>query len=263
MKDLIPEIVKIVKKRQETKDIASLWVEGGKLLSSEPGQFIMVSLFGLEEAPLSIAGREGDLIILTVKDAGSLTNELLSLAPGSEIGIRGPYGRGFPLDQVKGKPLILIAGGIGLPPIWSVLESLPTPIKETYLLYGAKREEEIIYKEELAAKKDVKILQTVDSPSKGWKGHVGFVHNLLDLLKDDTFKNALVFACGPEVMYRPLLEALKAKGLPDTRTYLSFERQMRCGIGRCGHCYQGRKLVCTDGPVFRGDEAKQVGFLDN
>ena len=97
--------------------------------------------------------------------------------------------------------------------------------------------------------------------TNGWKGHVGFVHNLLDLLKGDTFKKALVFACGPEVMYRPLLEALEAKGLPNTRTYLSFERQMRCGIGKCGHCYQGHKFVCTHGPVFRGDEAIREGFL--
>ncbi len=261
MKELIPEIGRIVKKRQETRDVVSLWVDTDKKISFEPGQFLMVSLFGLEEAPISIAVKDGDSIILTVKGVGRLTNKLLSLPSNSEIGIRGPYGRGFPMDGINGNPIVLVAGGIGLPPIWSVIESLPTTANNVHLLYGIKTEDDIIYKERLNNLKGINTYLTVDRPTNGWRGHVGFVHQLLDLIDNSILKKALVFTCGPEVMYRPLLTTLEKKGVSSTQTYLSFERQMRCGIGKCWHCYQGTKLVCLHGPIFRGDEALREGFI--
>ncbi len=261
MEELIPHIGKITKKKQETKDIITIWVTLDKDISFEPGQFVMVSIFGFEEAPISIAGREEKSLILTVKGVGKLTNELLTLPSGSEIGIRGPYGRGFPVTEIGNQPLILVAGGIGLPPVWSVIESIPETGADTYLLYGAKSEEDMIYKENMNNQKGVKIYQSLDSPANGWKGHIGFVHQLLDLIEDSIIKKSMLFVCGPEVMYTPLLAALENKGVTLSKIYLSFERQMRCGVGKCWHCYQGSKLVCLDGPVFRGDEALKEGFI--
>jgi NAD(P)H-flavin reductase len=259
MKELIPEIVKVVKKRQETEDVTSLWVEANGFLPHEPGQFVMVSVFGLEEAPFSIAGSVKGTLMLTVRAVGGLTRALSALAPGDEVGLRGPFGRGFPVVEARGRPLVLIAGGIGLPPIRSVLETLATPVKDTYLLYGVKSPKDIIYSEilneETWAEKGVKVLTTVDIPESGWKGHAGPVHGLLDLLDGEMLKGAFAFACGPEAMYGPLLEALKAKGVAGKNIYLSLERQMRCGTGKCWHCYWAGKLVCTDGPVFRALEA--------
>ena len=263
MKALIPETAIIVRKRQETQDVVTFWVKGDCVSDFLPGQFVMVSLPGFEEAPVSIAGSENSDITVTVKGVGRLTNELCSLPVGSEIGIRGPYGNGFPIDEASDRPLILVAGGIGLPPLWSVTGAdkiKRTPDKVT-LLYGTKRESDIIYGEELKSLKGTRVLQAVERPAKEWKGHTGYVHQLLQRVESEILREATVFACGPEVMYGPLTGKLEESGVGDNRIYLSFERQMRCGVGKCLHCYQGGKLVCVHGPVFRADEAKREGFL--
>jgi sulfhydrogenase subunit gamma (sulfur reductase) len=230
----------------------------------KPGQFIQVSLLGIGEAPISIAscpGRKG-FLELTIRAAGKLTSAIHKLRPGDKIHIRGPYGNSFPLEEVAGKDLYFIAGGIGLPPLRGLIKSVlygRGNFGKIKILYGAKTPNELCFKEELKTWRQVEnteIYLTVDEPDQSWQGDVGVVTKLWDKA-DMTTSNGVAYVCGPPVMIKFVVLNLLKSGFKDENIYITLERYMKCGIGKCGHCNIGDKFVCTDGPVFSYAQLKE------
>lgn len=230
----------------------------------KPGQFVQLSLLGIGEAPISITSspcRRG-FLEFTIRAIGGLTRAMHQLKPGDKIYIRGPYGNSFPFEEVKGKDLYFIAGGIGLPPLRSLINSVFANRKDfgkVKVLYGAKTPDEICFKEELRVWQDIsntKVLLTVDKPDKTWKRNVGAVTTLWDKIDID-LSSGVAYVCGPLIMIRFVIERLINSGFKEEDIYVTLERYMKCGIGKCGHCNIGEKFVCTDGPVFTYSQIKE------
>lgn len=238
---------------KEAPDTKTFWLEGP--LDFKPGQFLEISCFGIGEAPVSIASApQEDFLKITFRRVGSVTTGLFNLGENSSLGIRGPFGNGFPLDQWEERDLIFIAGGIGAAPLRSLLKFIlfqkKISFRRIFFLYGARSPQELFYKEELAYwGKSLRVLLTVDKPDARWKGRIGVVTHLLDEIKFAPDKTR-AFLCGPALMLRLAAAKLLASGVPAVDIFLSLERQMQCGIGKCGHCYISDKFVCRDGPVF-------------
>lgn len=233
----------------------------GKPLGHRPGQFVQLSIPGFEEAPLSVASAPGDapLFELGVRRVGRLTAKLHSLSVGDRVGIRGPFGQGFPLEELEGNDLLLIAGGCGLAPLRSLIRLIldrPDRFGRATLLYGAKNQREILFRDEFAdwERGGFSCSRTVDhQPEGGCRDlRVGFVTELIREVPFDPARTDAVVV-GPPVMYPPAVAVLKGRGIPSCRIHLSLERQMRCGVGKCGHCAIDHLFCCTDGPVFRLD----------
>ncbi len=221
-----------------------------------PGQFFMVSLWGAGEVPISVAslgGGDGPLE-LCIRRAGLVTGALHGLEAGDTVWLRGPYGNGFPLDLSRGRDVVVVAGGIGMAPLRPLilwfLEN-PGAAGRVTLLYGAKRPEEIVFREEMDGWKErgVDVLLTVDTPAKGWEGRTGLVTALWQDVRSDLQK-AVAYICGPDVMIRAAMGELFLLGMPEERIITTLEAHMKCGVGKCGHCYAGPRYICTDGPVF-------------
>lgn len=234
--------------------------------SYEPGQFMMVSIPGFGEAPISISStptRPGTLH-LSVRKAGSLTNAMHQLQPGDYLGLRGPYGRPFPLD-IMGKDLLFVAGGIGLAPLRSVINyclDQSGSHGKKIILYGSRLPSDIAFKHDIAAwqqRPGVTCLLTVDQTESGWTGSVGLVTSLLQTLDLDCEKS-VALVCGPPVMIPFVLQQLKKKGFADENIWTTMERYMKCGVGICGHCHMDDKLVCLHGPVFNKTELNDLGI---
>jgi NAD(P)H-flavin reductase len=190
----------------------------------------------------------------TVKAVGRLTRWLQGLRPGDVLFLRGPYGRPWPLEEARGRHLLLLSGGMGLAPLRPVVGlflSGRLGARRLSLLHGARRPRDIIFKEELSAwqGQGLEVLLTVDVPEEGWPGRVGLVTELLGELELEPHRT-VAFICGPEIMMRFVLRELLIKGLSPRRLHVSLERRMRCGLGLCGHCQHGVWFVCRDGPVF-------------
>ena len=222
----------------------------------KPGQFVQVSVLGAGEVPISVCSSptEDDYFELCVRKIGLVTGAMHSLKEGEEFGIRGPYGNGFSMEQVKGQDLLFVAGGIGLAPLRSVIKYV-LDNRDDYgrvtILYGARTKEDIVFVEEMHqwGKEDsIKVLMTIDRPQEGWDGHVGVVTTLLREVRQPTKYKALV--CGPAIMIHFAIKELLDLGLKEKDIITTLERHMKCGVGKCGHCYIGGKYVCTDGPVF-------------
>ncbi|MFV1950764.1 MAG: FAD/NAD(P)-binding protein [Nitrospinota bacterium] len=237
----------------------------GDSLRFSPGQFVMVSILGIGEAPISISSsptNEGQFEIC-VRKIGSVTSYLHDLEVGATLGIRGPYGNGFPVEEVHGKNLVFVAGGLGIIPLRSFIKySLEKReiFGDISILYGAKSPEEILFADELkewSNREDVSLQLTVDTPDETWKGHIGVITRLIYSagIKPD---NTYAFIVGPPVMFKYVIIELNAEGITDDRMYLSLERRMKCGIGKCGHCQTNNKYVCMDGPVFRYSQMKNL-----
>lgn len=236
----------------------------------EPGQFLMVSIPHCGEAPISISSAQratpGE-IHLSVRRAGKLTSAMHSLAEGAIVALRGPYGRFFPMDDLAGRNLLFVGGGIGLAPLRSVIESCLVE-RERYntitLLYGSRTPSDIAFREDLARwekEAGVTCLLTVDTPEPGWSGAVGVVPRLLDQIPlDPATSKALV--CGPPLMIKFTLAALSAKGFADQDIVTTLERHMKCGVGLCRHCHLDSKLVCVDGPVFTKAELNTLHVME-
>ncbi len=231
----------------------------------QPGQFMMVSVPHHGEAPISVSStptRPGN-IHLSVRVAGRLTRALHDMEPGREIGLRGPYGRAFPMDSLKGKDLVFVAGGIGLAPLRSAINYCLDRSKEygrITILYGSRLPSDIAFRadlEEWTDRDDVRCLVTVDEAEPGWEGYVGVVTTLWDKAKLDPERQA-VLVCGPPVMIRFVLADLREMGFPDDNVITTMERHMKCGVGLCGHCHMEGKLVCVDGPVFSSRELREI-----
>lgn len=232
-----------------------------------PGQFVQVSLLGWGEAPISVSSsptREG-YFELGVRRAGSLTSAMHQLAAGDRIGIRGPYGRPFELDKLRDRDLLLISGGCGLAPMRSLIQYCEDRREEfgrITILYGAKSVEDTLFKEELAAweaSSSFACSRTVDQATGGgcYSGNVGLITALIPPLEIDPSKSVAVIV-GPPVMYRFVTEELKKKGLTSAQIVVSLERQMRCGVGKCGHCSIEHLYCCQDGPVFWLNEIEHL-----
>lgn len=244
-----------------------LKLPGGADLGQSPGQFVQVSLLGWGEAPISVASsptRKG-WFELGVRRVGSLTGAMHQLAPGHTIGIRGPYGRPFELEKLRGRDLLLISGGCGLAPLRSLIQYCDDrrgEFSRVTILYGAKSSEDTLFKEDLnawEASAHFACSRTVDRVRTGdcYGGNVGLITALIPPLDIDTTKTVAVIV-GPPVMYRFVIEELKKKGLSSAQIVVSLERQMRCGVGKCGHCTIEHLYCCQDGPVFWLNEVEQL-----
>jgi len=229
-------------------------------LHHRPGQFVMVSLFGIGECAISIACGPQDRpeVELVVRRAGSVTGVIHSLREGDVVGIRGPYGKGFVLDDFTGRETLIVAGGLGLVPLRSLLQPLVNE-RERYgpltLIAGARTPAETLFRDELAAwnrRDGVTAIETVDrTEHQPWDGRVGLVTAPIGELKLDP-DNIRVVLCGPPVMYKfVLLELAQHHAIPNQQIYVDLERRMRCGVGKCGHCQINQLYCCQDGPVFR------------
>jgi NAD(P)H-flavin reductase len=259
-----PFIVRRVTK--ETYDTFTLAVEpeNGGGTKFQPGQFSMLWAFGVGELPISISGNpaEPGQLIYTIRSVGQATHALVSQAVGSTIGVRGPYGTPWPVEKARGRDLIIVAGGIGLAPLRPVIYEVLNH-REDYgrlvLLYGARSPRDLLYRKELAAwarQRDTQVLVTVDYGGLSWRGHVGVVTTLFKFARLQP--NSVAMLCGPEIMMRFVLRDLDAQGLAHEDVYLSMERNMKCGIGSCGHCQYGPHFICKDGPVFRSDRVRPL-----
>ncbi len=232
--------------------------ETGKSFNYRPGQFVMLSVIGTGEAPFSISSspsRPG-VIELCVRRVGHVTDALFRLPSNAAVGIRGPYGNGFPLEKLKGNNLLLVAGGLGMAPLRSLLRYTldnRSKFKDVILMYGAKNPDDMLFKYELLElidQPDVKCLLTVDKDESGiWKAHVGVVTTLFQNLEIDA-KKTYAAICGPEVMFKFVLDELLKRNFSKDRILMSLERNMQCGVGKCGHCMVGYKYTCLDGPIF-------------
>lgn len=229
------------------------------------GQFNMLYLFGVGEVPISISGnpRAPTPLLHTTRAVGVVTRGMARLKKGDVLGVRGPYGTGWPLEQARGRDLVIAAGGIGLAPLRSVIYQVLArrqDFAEVVLLLGARTPQDICFESELqrwSARSDLQVHITVDHAAGDWRGNVGVVTRLIPQARFDV-ANALVFMCGPEVMMRFTALELQKRGLPFDRTYASLERNMKCAIGLCGHCQFGPTFICKDGPVFRYDRVKPL-----
>jgi NAD(P)H-flavin reductase len=248
--------------RHQTHDIVTIDVRPEQEpIAFLPGQFDMVYVYGVGEAAISISSDPATpgLLSHTIRAVGWVTKALNDLQPGTTIGIRGPYGRPWPLDEAAGRDLVIVAGGIGLAPVRpAIVQALRQRERfgRVVLLTGARSPRDLVFRDDLErwdADRAIDVHVTVDSAVRGWAGRVGVVTKLIPRVPFDP-ENAVVLTCGPEVMMRFTAQALLARGVPGPRIFATLERNMKCGVGTCGHCQLGPVFVCRDGPVFAWPE---------
>lgn len=257
---MLPRPFRVVGKEQETPDTFTVTLEDtdGVETSFAPGQFMMVYVFGVGEVPLSIASspRENDRLEHTVRGVGAVTDAICALQHDDVVGLRGPYGTSWPLDEAVGKDLLVVTGGIGLAPLRpAVIEALHRrdELGSLALLYGARTPVDLLYKDDLLgweSTPDINVETTVDHATANWWGDVGLVTRLLPRTPY-TPGETVAFVCGPEVMMRAVARELRGDGVPAQDIWISMERNMKCGVGFCGHCQYGRTFLCRSGPVGR------------
>lgn len=229
------------------------------------GQFVELSIFGVGEAPISIssAPSKQGFIELCVRRAGAVTGALHDKQCGDVVGLRGPFGRGFPFEEMKGHDILLVAGGLGIAPLKSLINHIHDERHEfgkVTILYGSRSPSDIMFRSQFEMwqhRKDFDLILTVDQPDETWDGEVGVVTKQFDKLEIDP-SNTYGAVVGPPVMYKFVIEEMRKKGMHYDRIYVSFERNMKCGMGICGHCMVGHQYVCVDGPVFNYWEAKNM-----
>ena len=245
--------------RKETPDTFTLLLDlehGRTPADLMPGQFNMLYVFGVGEVPISVAssGRE-KLLMHTVRSVGTVTNLLTRLGVGESIGVRGPFGRGWPVTEAERKQLLVVAGGLGLPPLRPVIEEAIANhdrFDDVKILYGARTSADLIYTQQYSrwqAAKGCDLLLTVDRGTEDWRGNVGVVTTLFPMAGVDPGR-AVAFICGPELMLKFSILELMKMGVPPERIFISLERNMSCASGTCGHCQLGPLFICRDGPVF-------------
>ncbi len=230
-----------------------------------PGQFNMLYLAGVGEVPISVMSdpQERDGIGHTIRALGHVTQGLAALRPGDSLGLRGPYGRGWPLREMEGRDVVLVTGGLGCAPVVSVIHYILRR-RERYgklvVIQGVKHAEDLIWREQYdrwATLPDTQVLLAASQGGALWPWHVGRVTELFEQARFDPGRAAALM-CGPEGMMRAAAEKLLARGLPESRLHLSMERNMQCAVGRCGHCQFGGAFVCRDGPVFDWGQVKSL-----
>ena len=260
-----PFVVRHVTK--ETGDTFSLTlapVAGAKFRPFAPGQFNMLYVFGVGEVPISISGDPAspEILVHTIRAVGATTRAMQKLEKGDWVGVRGPFGTSWPVDQAHGHDVILIAGGIGLAPIRPAIYHVllhRALYGRVVILYGARTPREMLYSKELRewrSRFDVVVDVTVDRATMEWQGSVGVVTKMVQRSPFDP-SSAMAFICGPEVMISYGAQALEQRGTAPSSIFVSMERNMKCAVGVCGHCQFGPWFVCKDGPVFRYDRIQR------
>jgi NAD(P)H-flavin reductase len=263
-----PHLSTIVQIEQETPDTQTFFlsVDGlGWQRSYQPGQFVELSVFGVGEAPFCLAQSptRSEFIEVTVRRTGSVTNRLHTYQPGDVVGLRGPFGNCFPFERAKGKDLIFVGGGIGLPPLRSLINFVldhRDDYREVHVLYGARTPADRVYKKELASwgrSDKLNLVETVDRADETWSGHVGVVTKLLKGMPVDA-SSTIAFTCGPPVMLTFVVAELLGLGIPSRNIVTTLERYMKCGVGKCGHCCVGQHYICMDGPVYNYDQIQRL-----
>ena len=239
--------------------------EGRRAFPFAAGQFNMLYLFGVGEVPISISGDPGepDRLIHTIRSVGTVTAGMAALKKGGVVGVRGPFGSAWPVEEAEGSDVVIIAGGIGLAPLRPVIYHVIANrgrYGRLRILYGARTPRDILFRGQLerwSGRLDTFVDVTVDRASGDWHGNVGVVTRLIAHGGFDP-ENTVAMVCGPETMMRFSLQALADRGVSGDRIYLSMERNMKCAVGFCGHCQYGGNFVCRDGPVFRYDRIEDI-----
>lgn len=277
MNRLKPQKAYIKDIKPEAEEVKTYTLVVEKFFKATPGQFNMVGYPGVGEAPISLSSVvQNGCFEHTIKAVGRVTNFLNGLEKGDELLFRGPYGKGWPLNEARGRDILLIAGGVGLAPIRPVVQMILNKrdlFNDVSLIYGARNEKNILFTNEFDGwEKGISLYLTVDEVlqhplgkggfkggvfhrNKTWQHHIGLVTDLLDKI---TIKpeNTFAFVCGPEIMMRFICRGLLMMGIAPLRIYVSLERRMKCGIAHCGHCQHFGLFVCKDGPVFSYKEVR-------
>lgn len=257
---LMPHIMAIKEVIQETPDVKTFIIDNGEhKIQHQPGQFALLTPeFGHGEIVISISSSpaQHDTLAFSIKKAGRVTEIMHRLEAGDEIGVRGSYGNSFPMEALHGKNLVFIAGGIGLAPLRSVINTVfanRSDYNKVFILYGARSPQDLVFKDELFEdwnkNKDTVVAYSVDVGDDAWTGTVGFVPMLMDAV-DLPIDNTKVLTCGPPIMIKFILDKLLKSGYSSADIITTLEMKMKCGIGKCGRCNIGSKYICIDGPVF-------------
>ena len=258
-----PRPFRVRRVHHETHDTFTLTLEpceAPRAFVFKPGQFNMLYALGAGEVPISMSGPPGQVtdIVHTIRAVGPVTQELYRLRTGDRLGVRGPFGTPWPVEEAEGRDVVLVAGGIGLAPLRPALYHLFAH-RERYgritLLFGARTPQDILFTREIElwrGRFDATVEVVVDRAAPGWHGFVGVVTSLVPRAPFDPH-HALAFVCGPEIMMRFAVQELGARGVSPARVYVSLERNMKCAVGLCGHCQLGPTFICKEGPVYRYD----------
>jgi NAD(P)H-flavin reductase len=246
--------------------VFTLALPDGMSLGHEPGQFVELSVFGVGEAPISITSspsRSNGTFDLCVRKAGDMTTILHTMGPGDTVGIRGPFGRPFPMTSFRGKDMLFAVGGLGLAPARGVINQVLDErgkYGKVIILYGARTPADLLFTDDLqewADRPDVELHVTVDNGDDGWDGNVGVITTLFPKIQVYA-RNTVAVTLGPPVMYRFVLMELLGKGITEGNIWFSFERRMKCGVGKCGHCQINHVYTCKNGPSFSFKEIKNL-----
>jgi sulfhydrogenase subunit gamma (sulfur reductase) len=263
----VPRVATIVRTEQMTQKekFFEIELDDGNPLGHLPGQFIVLSLFGYGQAAISVSSsptkEKRNSFDVCVRKVGSFTTALHNLGPGAKIGVLGPFGIPFPVDELKGNDLLFIAGGLGLIPLRSLINFVLDRRRDygnVKILLGCKSPEDRLFTGEIhqwEKMSDVGYTCTVDNPTDDWTGNVGVITKLIPYVDIDPRRTYAIIV-GPPIMYKFVIRELKNKGLEDRQIIMSLERRMRCGVGRCGHCQMNNFYVCKEGPTFRYDQIK-------
>jgi NAD(P)H-flavin reductase len=265
---LAPVPLRVVEAVRETADSMTLLLQrppSCPIAAGAPGQFNMLYPFGVGEAAISLSsdGAAGDLLVHTVRGVGAVSEAIGRLQPGEWLGVRGPFGVGWPMQRARGRSVVLVAGGIGLAPLRPVIHAVlrdRAAFGRLFVFYGARTPRERLFVAELEQwqhSPNIDLSVTVDFGDANWSGRVGFVTALLGQAEFDP-ANTVVMTCGPEVMMRAVANQMLARGVIPGDMYVSLERNMKCAAGLCGHCQFGPLFICKDGPVFTYDKVEHL-----
>ncbi len=259
------EITEVI---SETPTIKTIRVEPKEPIIFETGQFIELTIPGIGEAPFTPSSRPAikDIMEITVMSVGKVTEKVHELKKGDIVGVRGPFGTGYPIDKFKGKEILVVGGGCGFAPLRSLMYEFfdrSGEFKKLFFRGGCKTPQELLYRSEIddwAKRKDLDIKLTVDKGDSEWKENVGVVTTILDGVEMD-YESGIAIVCGPPIMMKFSIKKLLDMGFKEENIYLSMEKNMSCGIGKCGHCRIGTYYVCKDGPVFTYDKIKNFSNI--
>ncbi len=228
----------------------------------KPGQFFEVSIPKFGEAPISVSGIGEDTVDFTIRRVGKVTDEIFENYVGDQFFIRGPYGNGFDIDEYRGKELVVVAGGTGLSPVKGVVDYFahhPEEAKSVTLIAGFKSPKDVLFRKDFEFWNDhIQVIQTVDGAPEGYEGPVGMVTKYIPDLKFKDINQASVICVGPPVMIKFAVQEILKTGVKEEQIWVSHERKMCCGLGKCGHCKVGSTYICLDGPVFNYVEGKNL-----
>jgi NAD(P)H-flavin reductase len=264
---MFPQLYTVVRALKETHDTFTFELEpvSSRISSFAPGQFNMLYVFGVGEVPISISGDPArpEVLVHTIRAVGTVTQAMRKLKHGDMLGVRGPFGSHWPIEEAVGNDLVIVAGGIGLAPLRPVIYHVLAnrdKFGKVALLYGARTPQDLLYTRQLEhwrSRFDFQVEVTLDSAARGWRGNVGVVTTLIPGEQFDP-SHTVAMICGPEVMMRFTIIELQKRGVADEAIFISMERNMKCGIGLCGHCQLGPTFICKDGPVYTYDRLSEL-----